>query len=201
MNARVEKIINLPVYQRVLIVVVTMILLAAGFYFLLFQAQQEEHTNAVRRLESANSQYAKNQRLAKNLPIYKAEYERLQEQLKLALNELPDKKEIPTLLTNIGKLAKDQGLDILRFKPLGESPRGFYAEVPVELKMSGSYHDVALFFDTVGKMSRIVNIEKLKLGGAKRETGKTTLSIECRAITYRFVEELPGQPKKGGKRK
>lgn len=188
MDARVEKTLNLPMYQRALIVVVLMVVLVAGFYFLLYQGQVDEYDSFVQRRDSAQVLLKKNQRIADKLDVYREEYFKLQEELNKALDELPLKKEIPSLLTNIGALAKAKGLDILRFKPQGEAAKGFYAEVPVELKLSGSYHQAALFFDAVGNMERIVNIQGLKMGSAKEIDGRTTLSIDCRAITFRFLE-------------
>lgn len=176
-------------------------LVVAGFYFLVYQEQLEEYQNSKSRRNSVQQQLAKSEKIAKNLPIYKAEYAKLQEELKNALDKLPDKKEIPSLLSNIADLARSQGLDVLRFKPQGETPKGFYAEVPVELKLAGSYHDVALFFDAVGKMKRIVNIQNLKIGGARAIEGRTALAVDCRAITFRFIEEPVSQTEKGGRRK
>jgi len=202
MDARVEKILNLPAYQRVLIVLVLMGAIAGGFYFGIYEGQIEEYGNLVKKRDSAQATLVKNQRIAAKLEVYKQEYAKLEQMLKDALGELPLKKEIPSLLTNIADLAKNEGLDILRFKPKGESPKGFYAEVPVELKLSGSYHQAALFFDAIGKMQRIVNIKDLKLSGAKEDSGRTRLSIDCQAITFRFLEEAPIEKnKKGGRRK
>lgn len=202
MDARVEKVLNLPAYQRILIVLVLMVALCAGFYFLVYQGQVDEYDSLVKRKDAAQSKLVKNQRIAARLDVYREEYAKLEEELEKALGELPLKKEIPSLLTNIGALARAQGLDILRFQPKGESPKGFYAEVPVELKLSGSYHQAALFFDAIGKMERIVNIKNLKMGGAKEASGRTDLSIDCRAITFRFLEQAPATAKKKkGKRK
>jgi len=201
MDARVEKVLNLPVYQRFLFVLVLMAAIAAVFYVLVYQGQVVEHDNLLKQKVSAQKRLDKNQKIASNLKVYKAEYEKLKEELQAALSKLPEKKEIPTLLTNIGNLAKEKGLDILRFKPSGETAKGFYAEVPVDLELKGSYHDTALFFEAVGTMPRIVNIQGLKLGNAKNSNGKTSLSIDCRAITFRFIETPPAKPKKGRKRK
>jgi type IV pilus assembly protein PilO len=118
--------------------------------------------------------------------------------LDLALAELPNQKEIPTLLTNIASLAKDNGLDVLLFRPGGEINKGFYAEVPVQLKLVGSYHEVAMFFYHVGNMSRIVNINNLNMGGAKADGGRNLLAVDCLATTFRFIEGAQGQ--KGKKR-
>jgi len=202
MNSRVEKVLNLPAYQRVLIVVLVMVALAAGFYFLLYQAQLEQHSSLVKKRDAAQVQLQKNQKIANNLAVYRAEYEKMQVRLDEALGKLPLKKEIPNLLTSIGELAKEKGLEILRFKPTGETIKDFYAEVPVTLKLAGSYHQAAAFFDAVSKMERIVNIQGLTLGGAKVVKGKTTLGVNCNAITFRFVENSTNpKGKKGGKKK
>jgi len=193
MDPRVEKILKLPTYQRVLILLVLMCLLAAGFYFLLYQSQLEAYSQQEDKLEKVTAKLVENRRIAANLPMFKAEYEKLKLQLDKALTELPDKKEIPTLLTSIGDLAREQGLDVLRFKPSGEINKGFYAEVPVDLKLTGSFHDVAMFFDSVGNLPRIVNIGGLKMAGAKVVDDRTTLSVDCRATTFRFIESADGK--------
>lgn len=200
MNARFEKILSLPAYQRVLLLLLIMGLLAAGFYFTMYQSQLNEHASLIKDRDAAAVQLRKNQKIANNFAVYKAEYENMQKKLDAALSELPLKREIPTLLTSVGDLAKEKGLDIVRFKPGKETIKGFYAEVPVALNLSGSYHQAGAFFDEVSKMQRIVNIKGLSLGGAKEVAGKTALSINCSAITFRFVENPPeGGKKKGGK--
>jgi type IV pilus assembly protein PilO len=189
MDPRVENFLKRPIYQRVLVLVLLLVLLVAGFYYGLYEGQLTEMQNLEKRLTTSEAKLAESRRIAANLPAFKAEYERLQAQLKDALSELPDKKEIPTLLRNIGKLASDQGLDVLTFTPAGEVDKGFYAEVPVDLKLNGSYHDVALFFDAVGNLPRIVNIGNLSMGQPKDNGGRTTLSISCRATTFRFIDK------------
>ncbi len=196
MDPRVESFLRRPVYQRVLVLVLLMGLVVAGFYYGLYQGQLEELANLDRRLGSLHSKLAENQRIAANLPKFRAEYERLQTQLNAALSELPDKKEIPKLLRNIGKLASEQGLDVLQFRPSGEVNKGFYAEVPVNLKLRGSYHDVALFFDAVSRLPRIVNIGQLNMAQPRDTAGRTTLSVDCRATTFRFVDSPKGAPKR-----
>ena len=131
MNARVERVFNLPAYQRVLILLVVMALLIAGFYFLFYQAQLTQHADLIKKRDAAAVTLSKNQKIANNLAVYKAEYEKMQAKLDEALSELPLEKEIPNLLISVGDLAKEKGLDILRFKPAAEVAKGFYAEVPV----------------------------------------------------------------------
>lgn len=201
MNARIEKILNLPGYQRFIILLAIVGLLTAGFYYLFYQAQLEQQVQLTKQRDAATVQLRKNQKIANNFAVYKAEYEKMQSKLAEALNELPLKREIPNLLTNVGELAKEKGLDIIRFKPSKEVAKDFYAEVPVSLKLSGSYHQAGAFFDAVSNMERIVNIQGLTLGGAKEVDGRTSLSIDCNAITFRFLETPPvtSGKKKGAK--
>ena len=193
MDPRAERILKLPAYQRVGILLVIMCLVVAGFYFLLYQGQLEEYAKQDKKLDTVTAKLTENRRIAANLPMFKAEYEKLKDQLDMALTELPDKKEIPGLLTSIGDLARKQGLDVIRFKPEKEVNKGFYAEVPVDLKLTGSYHDIAMFFDSVGTLPRIVNIGGLKMGGAKVVDDRTSLSVDCKATTFRFIESAGGK--------
>lgn len=189
MNPRLEKILKLPPYQRCLILVGLLLAIAGAFVYLFYLPQKDELGKLRIKEASLQARLGESQRIARNLPKFKAEYEKMQGRLNEALSELPNAKEIPTLLTSISSLAKENGLDILRFKPDGERPRGFYAEVPVELKLTGSYNQVALFFQSVGNLPRIVNIGNLSLGSPKRGDNGTTLSVNCLATTFRFLEK------------
>lgn len=195
MNPKVEKILRWPRYKRVLLLVGMMLLLVGLFGYLVLMPQQEELSRIRQEVADLDLKVQEGRRIAADLPKFKAEYEKMQEQLKLALTELPDSKEIPTLLTNIATRAKDNGLAVLRFKPGSEVPQGFYADVPVELKLSGSFHEVAMFFASVGNMSRIVNISNLTMGNPKQEGRRTELSVDCLATTFRFLEESVPAPK------
>lgn len=201
MDPRVESFLRRPLYQRILVLASLMALVVVAFYFLFYEAQIQKKDQLAKRLQTVQSQLAENQRIAANLPRFRAEYEKLQEQLDDALSELPDSKEIPKLLRNIGELAREQGLDVLSFKPAAEVNKGFYAEVPVILNLRGSYHDVALFFDAVGRMPRIVNIDQLKMGQAKIIDDRTSLAVSFRATTFRFVETAQGASGRKGGRK
>jgi type IV pilus assembly protein PilO len=198
MNPTIEKILNLPLYQRVLILGGLLGLIVGGFVYAAYLPKTTELSELKETRVRLEAKLQEDQRIADNLPKFRAEFEKMQEKLDLALAELPNQKEIPTLLTNIASLAKDNGLDVLLFRPGGEINKGFYAEVPVQLKLVGSYHEVAMFFYHVGNMSRIVNINNLNMGGAKADGGRNLLAVDCLATTFRFIEGAQGQ--KGKKR-
>lgn len=204
MDPRLEKVLKLPLYQRVLILVSLMLVIAGLFVYLMYLPLREELANLKQKDASLHSKIQEDQRIADNLPQFKAEFEKMEALLNDALTELPNEKEIPNLLTSITALAKENGLNVTLFKPGAEMSMGFYAEVPVELKMVGSYHEVALFSDAVAKLPRIVNINNLTLASPKDDGGRVLLAINCLATTFRFIEggtvaDAGKQTGKGGK--
>lgn len=205
MDPRLEKILKLPLYQRVLILVTLMLVIAGLFVYLMYLPLREEMVSLQQKDASLQSKIQEDQRIADNLPKFKAEFEKMEALLNDALTELPNEKEIPNLLTSITALAKENGLNVTLFKPGAEKPMGFYAEVPVELKMVGSFHEVALFSDAVAKLPRIVNINNLTLASPKDDGGRVLLAINCLATTFRFIEggtavDAGKQTGKGGKK-
>lgn len=204
MAAPLEKISALKLYQQLLILAVVVLLVVLGFVFMVYRPMMQELDDLDAKYSKLESKLQEDRRIASNLPKFKAEFEKLQGQLNDALAELPNKKEIPSLLTSIAGLARDDGLEVLSFKPKAEMKKGFYAEVPVDLELRGAYHEVAMFFYDVGQLARIVNINNLQMGKAKMEAGRNVLSIRCLATTFMFVENAPNQDlkkKRKGKRR
>ncbi len=126
---------------------------------------------------------------------------RLEEKLAEALEKLPDKEEIPSLLQKVSDLGKDAGLEFLLFKPGAPVPKDFYAEVPLEMQVLGRYHDLATFFDKVGRLDRIVTIQDSDFANPKVEESGVKLTVSCRAVTFKFLEaaEQTQQDKGGAK--
>lgn len=204
MALRFEKIADLKLYQQVVILGIVLLLVILGFVFMLYRPMCQELVGFNEEFSRLESKLVEDRRIANNLPKFKAEFEKLELQLKEALAELPNQREIPSLLTSIAGLAREEGLEVLSFKPKPEQVKGFYADVPVELELRGAYHEVAMFFYDVGKMARIVNIDNLQMGSSKMTEGRNILSIKCLATTFRFVENAPvstSAVKRKGKRK
>jgi len=185
MNPQVEKLLKLPAKIKIIILVVLVVLEVVAFYFLMYAPGIEELSSLNGVLEKKQSEVEQKRVIASGLEKFKAQYARAQEELKAALEKLPDKTEIPSLLTSISTLAKDEGMDIKLFKPKGEVKRDFYAEVNVDVNMTGSYHNTALFFQSVGKLKRIVNVGNIKMA---RDKG-ANVKVECQVVTYRFLDE------------
>ncbi len=198
MAAVVDTYLKWPARKKALVWLVFCAVVLLGYYFAGFQPR-------VRTLRSLEDQYARlgkelreNQAIADNLPRVKEEVARLDEKLAEALQKLPDKDEIPSLLQTISDLGRDSGLEFLLFKPGTAVPKDFYAEVPLEMQLLGRYHDVATFFDKVGRLPRIVTIQNSSFGSPKAGPGGVKLTVSCRAVTFKFLE--PGQQPKAKKK-
>lgn len=201
MNPKMEKFLSLPNYQKILLLSLCCLIVLGVFWLVVYQPMGEEISRLERQEVSLEKTLAENRRIAADLPKFRAEFQKLEKQLDSALRQLPNKKEISSLLVNISGLAKNSGLEVVQFKPETVVPKGFYAEVPVSLRLTGSFHEVAMFCYQVGNMTRIVNLSDLKLGNAKVSDGRNLLSIECKATTFQFVENASATGKGKGKKK
>ena len=199
-----KKIVPLDKKIIVVIFAVIIILPSVAFYFLYYTAKTDE----IKKLESRTAKLRKEITGAKaraaKLDEHLAEMEETQRLFAEASVLLPQKKEIPSLLTNISALGTNSGLTMARFKPGGEKKQEFYAEIPVSLKISGPYHNIGNFLYEVSKLDRIISATSITLGGAKTQRGELILNSNVKLITYRFLEEhemKKPKPKKGKKRK
>ncbi|GLI37059.1 type 4a pilus biogenesis protein PilO [Geobacter hydrogenophilus] len=189
MDPRIEKLLKLPKKQKIALLAAILLLEGAALYWGLFLPRQTELKELRGRLEGLQNEVQEKERIANNLPKLKREYQQLQKDLDLALTELPNQKEIPSLLTGITSVGKSAGNDFLLFRPKPEVPKDFYAEVPVDISISGTFHSVANFFTAVGKLPRIVNITDVSFADIKQAGGKTSVKVNCLATTFRFLDK------------
>ncbi len=199
MDPRLQKISKLPNKQKVALLVLILLAEGAGLFFGLHQPKLKELKVVQSKLDGLRTQVADTKKIADNLPRFKSEYAQLQKELENALTELPNQKEIPSLLTTITAAGKGAGLDFLTFKPKAEEPKDFYAAVPVDIYVSGSYYNVANFFVAVAKLPRIVNITNVAFSEIKSSGGRTMVKVSCLATTFRFLDKKEIKNDKKGK--
>ncbi|MDY7031319.1 MAG: type 4a pilus biogenesis protein PilO [Thermodesulfobacteriota bacterium] len=197
-----DDIVKLSPLKKILILIAIIAVISAGYYFPFYTSKQQEKSQLQDKLERLQLDLRKKQNTAKKLDRYKKEVAQLNEDFTRALIQLPDKKEIPSLLSNISRLGKEAGLEFLLFKPKGEVAKDFYAEIPIDIKVSGSFHKVAIFFDKVSKLPRIVNVTNLDMGSPKVSDNEILLTTSCLATTFKFIERKEnGEPAKKKKKK
>ena len=189
MNPQVEKIIKLPTKQKILLLVLVVIIEAAALIWFLYLPKHQELTGLKAELAKLQSEIDDKTRIANNLPRLQKEFDQLNFELAQALTELPNSKEIPSLLTSITTVGKNAGLDFLVFRPKAEVVKDFYAEVPVDVTVSGSYFSVANFFAAVSNLPRIVNISNVAFADIKNVNNRMLTKVTCLATTFRFLDK------------
>ena len=185
-------------------------LVVVGFYMLLFFGGNQTTLSGLQTRRAKVEQDIQAARaVANNLESFKRKREELGQQLQAALEKLPESSDLPALLTNISSLGKKSGLEIQTFKQGKKVDRGFYSEQQIELEFTGMYHDIALFFDRVASLSRIVNLTDLTFTVASEAGDSPTLKVKGIAATFYFNDSshvaapanapnAPNSPKAGG---
>ena len=194
---RVETI-KMPV--RIAILAGTLLVLAGLFAYLLYLPKNNEIASLENDVANLERQLMLAKKRAENLEKFEAQEVRVNVEFNEALRLLPNEREIPSLLRSITQMGSDSNLQFNLFSPRKEVPKDFYIEIPVAIEVGGSFHEVAMFFDKVGRMERIVNI----LDVSMKPVGElsTKLATVCTAVTYRFKgkedednEEASGEKK------
>ena len=157
-----------------------------------YKPKQEELNKLKDEYEVIQTKLFTAREVAKDFDEFQKKYEDAQMKFKLALRLLPEKQEIPNLLEGVSKSGKDSGLEFQFFQPGPEVNKGFYAEIPVNVRISGGYHNIALFFDRIAKLPRIVNVLNIAMQAPAATPG--ILSASCTAVTYRFLEPAEAPP-------
>ena len=199
MDLNKETILKLPNSQKIALVAFIFLALGAGFFYGLFQPKMKELTALQQKQADLSRQIQENKRIADNLPKFKKDYEQLKVDLDNALTELPNQKEIPSLLTSITSKGKDAGLDFLVFRPKAEELKDFYSAVPVDISIYGSFYNVANFFMAIGNLPRIVNITNVNVADIKNVGGRMVLKVNCLATTFRFLDKKETKDEKKSK--
>jgi len=194
LHESLRPMLPLPLWQKLLALVVLFMVIVGVYFSLGWSPLEVEIEKQQGEVQVQQLRLTKNQRLAHNLPRKQREYAELEKQLKVALNMLPKKSQIPDLLESVSWAGKDSGLEFKTFKPEGEVNRQIYAEVPVTFNISGSFRQLMTFLKRVGEMPRIVDVKKLRL--SVDNTGED-LSVAGQAVTYRFIEEQAEKTRTG----
>jgi type IV pilus assembly protein PilO len=189
MEISLQTLLKLDRPKRMMILggtVALICVLYAWFFFLPLRARMAQLDAKLTQLLSKK---AEQEAIAQNLEAFKQEYQEMERALQVAMSQLPNKKEIPTLLENISNLGRESGLELPLFRPGMEQPKEFYAEVPIDIKLLGSFQNMLDFFFRVGALPRIVTVSDLVIEQPKKQENLNSLEATCKATTYKFLEE------------
>ena len=205
MSDILEKFGKLSVLYKVLMLIVGLTLIGYVYWQYFYKSPAKELGESVEAVEKLQADLRHHRLLARNLPKIREEVKILDAELIEALAELPNKQETSRLLESISDLATDAGLEVKVFAEQGESYREFYGSKSVNLQVKGAFHQIASFFDEVGQMSRIVNIDRVNLKNPTITKEGIYLDAQCFATTFWYLSDtekkVESDQNKGKKRK
>src|SRR3954463_16096293 len=178
---------KMPLGQKVGVVAAFVVLLtAANWYFMVdpMQVQITQRQGALRQLED---ELIQKQSIANNLAPFKPEKEILERRLPPALTELPNEANIDDLIRSLSEVGTKSGLTINSIDPQAEVRQGFYASIPIVMAVTGNYHEIGVFLDSLSKLARIVNVTNIKMGQARLTNEKLVVNATYVATTFRFL--------------
>ncbi len=191
---KLDFILKLSLLKKVLVLVGISVVIVGVFGQFMIKPKLKEMAKLSVEAAKISVQLEENRSIAKDIPRFQREKEELEIKLKKALSQLPNDKEIPNLIESISNAGKDAGLKILLFRPRPDVPRGFYAEVPVDMNVAGTYESIFNVCKKISELPRIVNIDGISItassGGKGMALSSTpVITANFVATTFRFIPE------------
>ncbi len=198
MNIRLEDFNNidlknagsLPIAVKlVLLGILALMLLVAG-YFILWRPAIEDYNQAEAKEQELRQTFVAKKSQAVKIEAYRQQMVDIEKTFGALLKQLPDRSEMDGLLTDINQSGLGRGLEFELFKPGQEVVADFYAEMPIQIKVLGNYHDIGAFATDVSRLSRIVTLNDLSISPLQKDVkgGGGTLVLEAIAKTYRYLD-------------
>jgi type IV pilus assembly protein PilO len=175
-----------PALPKALLLLVLFIGLLVGAYFLDWADQLEQLDAGYAQETKLKEEYKNKKQQSVNLDLYRQQLREIDSSFGTLLKQLPNRSQMDALLVDINQAGLGRGLQFELFKPAAqESARDFYTELPIQLKVIGSYHDIGAFASDIGGLSRIVTLNDISLAGGK----DGSLTMDATAKTFRYLDE------------
>ena len=174
-------------------IVAAAVLGGAFWYFYMSPAVEEENKKRT-KLEALEKEIRALEVTANKLQEFQREVALLEARLETLKRILPQTKETPDLMRKIQALASQSNLLIRKFNPSTPVNKEFYQEWPITVEVEGTYHNLGMFFDRVGRLPRLVNVGNLKVKSQQKQTASNTITAGCVATTFVYVETPPTPP-------
>lgn len=193
-----------PAWARIATVIVVAILILAAGYWFMIQPELDELNQAQAKEQDLRKEFVTKQEKVASLDAYKAQLEEMRKSFGSMLRQLPSKTEVPSLLNDISQTRIAASLEEELFKPQGEVPKDFYAEIPNQITVIGTYHEMGAFVSGIAALPRIVTIDDVELRPITgKGAGANELRMQAYAKTYRYLDddEVAAKAPKGKKGK
>jgi type IV pilus assembly protein PilO len=191
---------KLPLAGQLGVSAVIAALLCGGFYYFWYSDALETQKKQEAKLAELQKQIRALEATANKLPEFQREVQALEARLETLKRILPPEKEMPDLMRRIQYLAAQSSLNITKFNPAAVAQKEFFQEVPVNLDLQGTYHNLGAFLDRVSRMSRLVNVGNVKIKAQSKQTINNTIGATAVATTYVYKDAPPPATTQKGKR-
>ncbi len=179
---------GIPPKQKVALGIILVLLVVVGYWQFFLRAAWGARDQARAELLPLKAEAEQTRRIVSQRPLLEREIKLLEVRLSQALLQLPGEKEIPSLLTRVARLGQETDLDLALFKPGNPVAKEFYMEVPVQLKVIGTYHGLGTLFERLGRLDRIVNVTDLTIRQAgKDQKAGASIQAEFGVVTYTYT--------------
>jgi len=177
------------VFRAAVIVLLFVAVVAGGFYMKVVREEMPRLERAEREEIDLRRNFETRQRQAANLDAYRVQLEEMERSFGTMLRQLPNQTEVPNLLVDISQTGLAAGLEERLFQPSPEVRRDFYAELPISIRLVGSYHEMGEFVSGIAALPRIVTLHDIQITreGDRTPTGKLVLDVTAK--TYRYLDE------------
>lgn len=184
----------------VLLGLLFLVLVGLGYWFL-WSPQIDEFDQAQSKEQDLRQVFLTKKGQAVKIEAYKQQMIDIEKTFGALLKQLPDKSQMDGLLTDINQAGLGRGLEFDLFKPGLETVADFYAEMPIQIKIKGSYHDIGAFATDISKLSRIVTLNDMAIAPLNKDTKDGPLTLEAVAKTYRYLDSSEIAAKKAAEMK
>jgi type IV pilus assembly protein PilO len=187
---------TVPIVQKLGLLAMVLVGIAVLFYYYIENPQQEVLTQLTTEIGRLDQDIQINRAKTRSLEDLKRVNAELEQQLAKNQEQLPPEDEAATLLKQISDLGIRIGLNFKLWKPgvRAEDSSKLFVRMPVDVEMSGGYHLLALFFDRISKLPRIINVSKIKMGGGKTERGRVSIQTSFELTAFASPKTAPAPP-------
>ncbi len=169
-----------------LIFILAVVLMA---YFLAWKPKKPELDSARAQELTLLQTLEQKAKKAANLDAYKAQLAEMEQSFGAMLRKLPNKTEVPNLLTDISQQGAGAGLDQKLFQPAPQINKDFYAELPIKMRLTGNFHAIGAFVSGIAALPRIVTLHDVQITADAKDAGSDRLQLDVTAKTYRYLDE------------
>jgi type IV pilus assembly protein PilO len=179
-----------PLPFRIVAVALILVAVAAlGIWQMVVKVEVPELEAAERQEQELRTNFEEKQRRAANFDAYRNQLAEIERDFGTMLRQLPGQTEVDSLLEDISQTALASGLVERLFQPRTEAPQDFYAELPIQLRYTGSYHELADFVSGVAALPRIVTLHDMRITPVSIDEGEEVLQLDVTGKTYRYMDE------------